>query len=135
MNDDASATSQRSGFLLEGAAFAVIAFFLSLIAALNDPWRMDEAFTHSIIQEGVGSLVEHTGLDRHPPLYYLIAKVWLLLFKAPFSLKLLSSLAFAASAFVMFLTLRIFQGAAAAVRKSIAAEERAKELIHAEIPS
>lgn len=65
-----------------------VIFFISLFVILynivscwfNSYLRYDEIFTLTLIQDNIFNIVHLTALDVHPPLYYLIVKVFILLF-------------------------------------------------------
>ncbi len=75
------------------AIVAGIAFLLYLSLCFNRNIWTDEAFTIELLKNGFAGIVEGTAKDVHPPLYYLIAKCWTLVFGSGLvSLKLISIL-------------------------------------------
>lgn len=79
--------------------FAMIAFVLlclSSIASKSEIW-FDESFTINLVRKPLTELIRLTGLDVHPPLYYLAVKLCVSLFgESSFSLYLPSILCYAA---------------------------------------
>ncbi|MCH5212889.1 MAG: glycosyltransferase family 39 protein [Oscillospiraceae bacterium] len=65
--------------------FAALVLY-GLLLVGNDVWY-DEAYTFGIIRRGFGDICRITAADVHPPLYYILLKI----FAAPFSDKLLIS--------------------------------------------
>lgn len=68
---------KKNGILWISAAF-FFAVYLSL--CFNDNVWTDEAFTIELLRENFGGIVLGTAADVHPPLYYLIAKCFTLVF-------------------------------------------------------
>lgn len=69
---------------IETVALAAIALvylvFIFCTISLNSVW-FDESFTSLIMrQKSFSSIVYYTALDVHPPLYYLLLKLWTCLF-------------------------------------------------------
>jgi hypothetical protein len=56
------------------------ALFLRLQNLTRSPFWLDENFTAALIKFNPFEIILRTGLDVHPPLYYLVLKVWAALF-------------------------------------------------------
>nr|MCR4705047.1 hypothetical protein [Lachnospiraceae bacterium] len=75
------------------ALIAGIVFLLYLSLCFNRNIWTYEAFTIELLKRDFAGIVKGTAIDVHPPLYYLIAKVWILVFGSGLvSLKLISIL-------------------------------------------
>ena len=81
---------KKNGILWISAAF-FFAVYLSL--CFNDNVWTDEAFTIELLRENFGGIILGTAADVHPPLYYLIAKCFTLVFGSSLmTLKIISIL-------------------------------------------
>lgn len=79
---------QKKGIL---AASALLFFLAYLSLCFNDNVWTDEAFTIDLLQWDFAGIIHGTASDVHPPLYYLIAKCFTLVFGSSLlSLKLVS---------------------------------------------
>ena len=59
---------------------AVLAMLISLSIGLAQSVWFDEAYSIMLAKQQAGELLRLTGLDTHPPLYYLLLKAWAGLF-------------------------------------------------------
>lgn len=60
--------------------YAIILFLLNFIRIFDNNFWADEAFTATFVQNTVWEIINTTATDVHPPLYYLFAKVFYVLF-------------------------------------------------------
>ena len=59
--------------LILGAALTML---ISLSIGLAQSVWFDEAYSIMLAKQSTGELLRLTGLDTHPPLYYLLLKAW-----------------------------------------------------------
>lgn len=82
------AKKRENGIL---AAVALLFFLVYLSLCFNNNVWTDEAFTIELLQSDFAGIIHGTASDVHPPLYYLIAKCFTLVFGSSLlSLKLVS---------------------------------------------
>jgi LysM repeat protein/4-amino-4-deoxy-L-arabinose transferase-like glycosyltransferase len=82
----------------------IIGAVLRLFLLADKSIWLDEAFSISISQRGLGDLLDLVlRTDVHPPFYYLMLKFWLLLGESPSHVRLLSVLFSTASIALMYL--------------------------------
>jgi glycosyltransferase involved in cell wall biosynthesis len=86
------------------------------VGARQSIW-FDEAYSAALIRKPIGKLIHFTGLDVHPPLYYLLLKGWAALFgHSELALRSLSMIAGLAAGVVGILLVRkLFSTRAAAL--------------------
>jgi len=63
-------------WLVAVVAAALIVFGLSLFLGKGQDVWFDEGYSILLAKQSVGTLVSLTGVDAHPPLYYLLLKAW-----------------------------------------------------------
>ena len=91
---------------------ALLAMTMSLLIGLAQSVWFDEAYSIMVAKQPVGELLRLTGLDTHPPLYYLLLKGWAWLFGwSELALRSLSVLALGGSVTVGGLLMRRLFGA------------------------
>ena len=95
---------------------AVIAGVISLMIGLHQSVWFDEAYSILLAKQPVGDILRLTGLDTHPPLYYLTLRAWAGVFGwGELALRSLSALGLAGSIVVGGLLLRKMFGAKLAI--------------------
>lgn len=55
---------------------AIIAMLISLFIGMRQSVWFDEAYSILIAKQPIGQLIHLTALDTHPPLFYIILKIW-----------------------------------------------------------
>jgi mannosyltransferase len=81
----------------------ILACFLRCDRLSLPPLSGDEAFSWRLTTYSIPELLRHTAGDAHPPLYYLILKIWTILFgDSLFALRSLSVLFYLASIIVVY---------------------------------
>lgn len=81
-------------FIIILIAGALLTMLVSLAIGLAQSVWFDEAYSIMLAKQSAGELLRLTGLDTHPPLYYLLLKAWAGLFGwSEFVLRSLSVLA------------------------------------------
>ena len=62
-------------------AIPIILFIIYFQTIFNNSIWLDEAFSMSMIQQNFGEMIYNTAIDVHPPLYYIILKIMVWIFK------------------------------------------------------
>ena len=90
-----------SHWLVALLVFLLFAIILSSILAIGQNIWFDEGYSIYVAQKPVSEIISLVGVDAHPPLYYLILKLWGTLFGwSEFALRFLSII-FATSAITL----------------------------------
>ena len=86
---------------------AAISFTLALVVSVGQSVWFDEGYSLMLIERPVSEIISLTSVDAHPPLYYLMLKLWVSLFGTnELMIRASSALCGAASIVVMALLLR-----------------------------
>lgn len=59
---------------------ALLTMVISMLIGLNQSVWFDEGYSIMVAQQSVSEVLSLTAVDAHPPLYYLLLKVWMVLF-------------------------------------------------------
>ena len=104
-------------------AGALTAALLSLLIGLRQSVWFDEAYSIMLAKQSVGDIIHLTGIDTHPPLYYLLLKAWASVFGwSELALRSLSALALGgAVATAGFMVRRLFGTRAALLAVAVMA--------------
>src|SRR6266542_3589812 len=95
---------------------AVLAMAISLGIGLMQSVWFDEAYSILLAKQPVADLIHLTSIDTHPPLYYLVLKLWAGLFGwGEFALRSLSVLAMGAALAIGALLVKRLFGVKAAL--------------------
>jgi hypothetical protein len=98
MSPTSKATSVSSAALL-GAALSLFVIALQF----SEPLGSDEVWTLNAVQQGFAGILDTLRADVHPPLYFLLLKLWCsLLGYSDWALQGFSALCFAASQIVLY---------------------------------
>lgn len=73
------AFAQKYFFVIVGVMMAV-AFILSLSIGVTQSVWFDENYSITLAEQSVAELIRLTSVDAHPPLYYLLLKLWTSIF-------------------------------------------------------
>ncbi len=73
---DAWARSIKRHWLLWTVFAAAASFTLTLWIGLKQSVWFDEAYSISLIKQSYSDLISLTSVDAHPPLYYMVLKLW-----------------------------------------------------------
>jgi mannosyltransferase len=89
---------------------ALVAMLISVLIGIAQSVWFDEAYSIALAKRPVGELLYLTSIDTHPPLYYLLLKVWAGVFGwSEFALRSLSVLAMGGAVIVgAYLVKRLF---------------------------
>ena len=68
-------TSSKS-FLIIVILAGVLATLIALAIGVQQSVWFDEAYSVRVAQQPLGDLLSLTAVDTHPPLYYMILKLW-----------------------------------------------------------
>ena len=68
-------TSSKS-FLIIVVLAGVLATLIALAIGVQQSVWFDEAYSVRVAQQPLGDLLSLTAVDTHPPLYYMILKLW-----------------------------------------------------------
>lgn len=97
-----------------------IALVVRLVNITKSSIWHDEGYTMWLIRNNLVDIIFRTGLDVHPPAYYLVAKFWTLLFgDSVFSIRFLSILFSIATIFVIYKIIELLVNKKAAFWASI----------------
>ena len=67
-------------FWLTTIVAAFLVFIIAMVFGLSQSTWFDEGYSILLAQQPVGELIALTSVDAHPPLYYLLLKVWIMVF-------------------------------------------------------
>lgn len=67
-------TNKKKNIIIISTIITISIIYISLI--FNNSLWADECYTMLILQKNIFSIIKTTALDVHPPLYYLIAKIF-----------------------------------------------------------
>jgi len=85
----------------------VITYLLIMVVAIGQSVWFDEGYSILLAKRPVGELIALTGVDAHPPFYYLLLKGWAGIFGwSEFALRSLSAVAASFTVGVIFLLVR-----------------------------
>ena len=85
----------------------VVTYFLVMLLSVGQSIWFDEAYSILLAKRPVGELLVLTGVDAHPPLYYLLLKAWAGIFGwGEFALRSLSAVLAALSVGTLFFLVR-----------------------------
>ena len=68
-------TKMKNENIYAAILLSVFLFLCVFSLTKSSVWH-DEGYTATLIQKNYGAVIRDTGLDVHPPLYYLILKAW-----------------------------------------------------------
>jgi mannosyltransferase len=111
---------KKSYLYIAGLAGTVTSFLGYLLARGQNIW-FDEAYSIMLAHQSVPRLLELTGVDAHPPLYYLYLKMWAGLFGYSNMALRMSSILLAGLAifFMIILIKRLFNNKIAVLASSL----------------
>lgn len=103
-------------FIWLAAGAGVLAFLMALLIGMAQSVWFDEAYSILVAKQPVAEILRLTGVDTHPPLYYLILKGWAGLFGwSDVALRSLSALALGGAVVVGGMLVRRLFGTKAAL--------------------
>jgi len=99
-------TVVRSWWLWPIVAIFLTYFLIMMLAVGQSVW-FDEAYSIALAKRPIGELLALTGVDAHPPLYYLLLKGWAGLFGwGEYALRSLSAVLASLTVGIVFLVVR-----------------------------
>lgn len=105
--------------LIAPALFGALYLILCFCSIQQSIW-FDESYTAYLIRSDFDDIIKYTAADVHPPLYYLLLKVWSMIFGySDFALRAMSALFGAIAIMFAFLWVKYKYGKAAAIFSSL----------------
>ena len=99
-------TLLKNEVLVVSICFAIFVGLIAISIGKFSVWH-DESYTATLIESNYSGIIERTGNDVHPPLYYLLLKTWSLVFgDSIMALRLFSSVSMLVAIWIVWRLMR-----------------------------